>query len=362
MAKRNTRQTAKKTESKESGKPATAGTKVASREHLARVTRDSPEVAYALVQDVLDRHKSDLLKIPGVVGLDVGPKVQNARPTLEFAIIVYVKNKSPKRLISTKEYVPALIESVPTDVIEQPRFESAVAAGVSGAATAAPPGTPYYGGSRIESSENGAGTMGIDVRLNRDDFPVRLLTCAHILSRADSPCDARPNMSSNGRDVGHFDGIDCAFDEELDFALIEPPLDWPDELAGLAPIATTPTIITRVWQSDMFPLVRCDILGAQSGKLRQGLIRSIDSPRLPISDKRIGEVEGQILIEMADGKGLPFVRPGDSGAAVVIEDRLVGLIRGASVKTPSDPVDGRYAIACHLSQIAMRSGGLSLAK
>jgi hypothetical protein len=58
----------------------------------------------------------ELLKLPGVTGVDVGYKYVGGKKTDELAIRVYVKKKGD---VPEKYAVPKRIHDIPTDVIEQ---------------------------------------------------------------------------------------------------------------------------------------------------------------------------------------------------------------------------------------------------
>jgi hypothetical protein len=58
----------------------------------------------------------ELLKIPGVTGVDIGHKYVGGKKTDELAIRVYVKKK---REVPEKDAIPKEIRGIPTDVIER---------------------------------------------------------------------------------------------------------------------------------------------------------------------------------------------------------------------------------------------------
>jgi hypothetical protein len=68
------------------------------------------------------RAEEELLKIPGVTGVDVGYKEVNGKPTGVVAIRVLVAEKKPPTKVSKAERIPEEIDGHPTDVIER-RFE-----------------------------------------------------------------------------------------------------------------------------------------------------------------------------------------------------------------------------------------------
>src|SRR5438132_13428515 len=67
-----------------------------------------------------EKAEADLLKLPGVTGVDIGYKEVGGKPTGIIAIRVLVEKKKPTP--SAKEKIPEQIEGHPTDVIER-KFE-----------------------------------------------------------------------------------------------------------------------------------------------------------------------------------------------------------------------------------------------
>jgi len=68
------------------------------------------------IKRVKQEVESDLLKLPGVTGVDVGYKYVDGKKTDILAIRVYVeKKKDPQE----KELIPKEFEGIPTDVIER---------------------------------------------------------------------------------------------------------------------------------------------------------------------------------------------------------------------------------------------------
>jgi hypothetical protein len=60
--------------------------------------------------------EAELLKLPGVTGVDVGHKYVGGKETDVLAIRVYVKEKKD---VPEEDAVPKQIRGVPTDVIER---------------------------------------------------------------------------------------------------------------------------------------------------------------------------------------------------------------------------------------------------
>jgi hypothetical protein len=71
------------------------------------------------LQAIRKRVEADLLRLPGVTGVDVGPKRVNGENTGKLAIRVYVARKRPLEEIPVNEQIPSVIGGVPTDVVER---------------------------------------------------------------------------------------------------------------------------------------------------------------------------------------------------------------------------------------------------
>ena len=68
------------------------------------------------VRRIKDEAEGELLKRPGVTGVDVGPKYVGGKETDTLAIRVYVEKKKE---VQGTNAIPKQIHGVPTDVIER---------------------------------------------------------------------------------------------------------------------------------------------------------------------------------------------------------------------------------------------------
>ena len=75
--------------------------------------------AKATVRPVKERIEDELLKIPGVTAVDIAFKETDGKKTDQMAIVVHVREKKPKRALKAGETIPAEIDGIPTDVIEE---------------------------------------------------------------------------------------------------------------------------------------------------------------------------------------------------------------------------------------------------
>ena len=69
------------------------------------------------IRHVKEEVEKELLKIPGVSGVDIGYKYVGGKKTDVLAIRVYVDKKNKD--VPKKEMVPKKIDNIPTDVIER---------------------------------------------------------------------------------------------------------------------------------------------------------------------------------------------------------------------------------------------------
>jgi hypothetical protein len=74
----------------------------------------SPEI-----RRVKENAEQDLLKIPGVTGVDIGFKEVNGQRTSTIAIRVLVEEKKANKDVPARERIPKEINGIPTDVIER---------------------------------------------------------------------------------------------------------------------------------------------------------------------------------------------------------------------------------------------------
>ena len=63
--------------------------------------------------------ETELLKLPGVTGVDIGYRIVGGAETGELAIRVYVAEKKAPEAVPASERIPETIQDIPTDVIER---------------------------------------------------------------------------------------------------------------------------------------------------------------------------------------------------------------------------------------------------
>jgi len=65
---------------------------------------------------VKERHSARLLALPNVVGLGVGPRIRQGKPTREIAIKVFVSRIVAAEHLGPGEEIPKELEGIPTDI------------------------------------------------------------------------------------------------------------------------------------------------------------------------------------------------------------------------------------------------------
>jgi hypothetical protein len=305
------------------------------REYL-RTMVTSPELAYRTAEKALRKWRKKLLKIEGVLSVDLGMKMKQGHSTHEFAICVYVEEKRRASNLPSSQRIPEQCDGVPTDVLTC-RFKLAAATS---------PAKPE-GGDKIRAPGGLFGTLGFGV-LNAADNRDRYLTCTHVVSNSNSigaPVDMKDDAGNSIGTVFATQGVDWEYSRRLDCALITPPNPGFARVTIPRAGALDPFIMRRVTPADMTQGRLVWKWGAATGQTF-GSIVSIDA-NPPLVDGTIAE--NQIKVK-SSSPSLPFALDGDSGSILVVEDEAVGLIRAVST-------DQAYVIACPLR----RKGGTGVA-
>lgn len=277
----------------------------------------------------------ELLKRPGVTGIEVGYKIIKGKKTDELAIRILVEKKKD---VPKDQMIPSTINSVKTDVIERTFSKAIPIVSVkdlenkkleaTGADTQ--PYNPLVGGigigsCRLDANNNaGVGTLGAIVVNNKTNERM-VLSNAHVLawlsssvngdkisqpSRADG---ALCNGDSIGELVNHVDDgtVDCAL------ASIVGSRTALCEIVEIGDVTGISTV-------DIGDLVR---KRGRSTRLTIGDIESIDQT-LVIDGTTYMD---QIGIEPDISRNRRFLEDGDSGSVVVNnESKVVGLLWATS--------------------------------
>jgi hypothetical protein len=112
------------------------------------------------IREVMDAAYPQLLMIPGVHAVAIGPKVVAGQRTAVPAIIVYLVEKRAADQVSSRDLIPATIDGVPTDVVQSPIPVQHVVEDEQRY-------TPLLGGVQTQGGDNySVGTLGFIGALN----------------------------------------------------------------------------------------------------------------------------------------------------------------------------------------------------
>jgi hypothetical protein len=289
-----------------------------------RVLARSPALLYEHATSVVQKWRETLKSIDGVIGIDVGMKIQGDsakgtdRSTREFAICITVTDKKSLDSIPENERIQPYYDGVPTDV-QVRRFKPAIS-GIEGGTKIRQTGSAEYG------------TLGTDV-IVASDGRIRYLTCTHVISDALTVTAPISVSDDTGNVIGTVlpnVGIDFVFSELLDCALITPP-DPGFARVGIPHGKQNPFSMRAANVEDMAQERVVWKLGAKTGLTFEGYIANIDTAPMPIPYRAGNRIaQGQYLIRSKSGL---FADEGDSGSIVCIGNQAIGIIRAVSVET-----------------------------
>ncbi len=80
----------------------------------------------AKIAEVQDKHETELLNLPNVVGVAPSLKLQGSTPTKNWSMTVLVESKKSTKKLKRSETVPPEIDGVKTDVVEVGKLEALV--------------------------------------------------------------------------------------------------------------------------------------------------------------------------------------------------------------------------------------------
>jgi hypothetical protein len=76
------------------------------------------EDGFTRAQAVRQAHEADLMRRANVVGVGVGLRTRGGRREREVAIVVMVRQKVPRTMLTEADVLPGQIDGVPVDVVE----------------------------------------------------------------------------------------------------------------------------------------------------------------------------------------------------------------------------------------------------
>jgi hypothetical protein len=264
--------------------------------------------------------KSEVLR-RNVVGIGLGRKLVDGKPTKRMSVRIYVQQKLHEDLLPKKLRIPPKIGGVPTDVIQVGRFKA------NSGERNRELKRPFSMGASVGHDHPMAGTAGAILRIRGGEDPRRfLLSNNHVLARENllpvgAPIFQPGQKDWAGTDSSHSEPVARLTDfirlkssepNSVDCAIAE--LTSPDgahsELIDVGPGNHKP-IVAR---EQMRVLKTGRTTGVTHGQIVDvALDIEIDYPRL-------GSIifHDQILIKSNDST--PFSLGGDSGALVVTDD------------------------------------------
>jgi hypothetical protein len=319
--------------------------------------------SYDEVRAVHAQVKQQLLAIPGVIAVGIGPKITNCQAVGELAIVVGVDNKRPPGEIPPAELIPESVQGIPIDVTEMGRPKI---------------GVDSYNDKRMFREKDGGlkggiqisaptldgkyapGTLGCIAKLTvpSGDFIVGL-TNAHIGNfDPKQPGSPQEQLETPGTETGQpaEADSDCSgccsntigavvfakFNAKLDAAIIklESGLPWAPEVEDLGGITGT-----RVLDgSTIDELKALQIVVKKRGRtsrVTRGVLRATNlSGPLYFDSVLAREYEDQFHVFPT----VPFMdmsQPGDSGSVYLDKERRVVALNwghGDQVLDPAHPL------------------------
>jgi hypothetical protein len=124
-----------------------------------------PVIDFDHIRAVKRDAQARLLKIPGVHAVAIGPKVVAGKSTADPSIIVYLVKKKSTAEVPPEELIPAEIDGIKTDVIEQSLPSL---------------GGNLEGGLKISRPDAAWGTLGC-IATSSDKSKVYAITCYHVV-------------------------------------------------------------------------------------------------------------------------------------------------------------------------------------
>ena len=325
------------------------------------------------VKEAVER---ELMKIPGVHAVGIGPKITGGKMTSEIAIHVLLPRKKPLREILPEEVIPPEIEGIKTDVLEVPLF--IVSVGL--------PDTTRYrplkGGTQVRAAGGlGAGTLACLAKTTASPIQVVALSNHHVLfsGTAKGPScwgctsgsDVGQPTTSSGDVIGS--NLRGFANEQIDaaIAVVSDGTQYLAEVEDFGLISSVRT--TPITQDDLMNLASqptpqkffVNKRGRTTG-LTRGWIASANLTGGPVlwPDNSVQRAHyvNQLLVVPASftgmpgsGGGPPLTESGDSGSLVIDDNHQAVALLFSEITDPSSPITGSY-LACHITDIQTQLG------
>ena len=266
-----------------------------------------------------------------VVGWGVGLKRTAGTDTAQLAVKVYVSAKRPLHELSPAQRIPAIIDGIPTDVVEVGEI---VALGYTGTYR------PVPGGSSVGHFRVTAGTHGGLVQL--ENGKLCLLSNNHVLANVNEAASGDPILRPGSADGGRLPTDRIATLEGWT------PIDFAAPNATDAAVAWTSFAVASpgfhelgtIGTDPLPPAIGLPVrkVGRTTGHT-VGRIVGMHADVRVVYGARTAIFTEQIQIRTLDGS--PFSQGGDSGALIVTADtrRPVGLLfAGGGADTFANPI------------------------
>jgi hypothetical protein len=290
------------------------------------------------IRSAKEKKEMDFLSIPGVTGVDIGPKIVDGKETDELAVRVYVQEKKDLEAVPTNERIPRSTSGIKTDVIERTFELHQLRARVADVEVQVDTGTydPLKGGISIGPCRaiGGyvyTGTLGAIVTDNETGDPL-MLSNFHVMC-VDDGWSAGDTMTQPSR----VDGGSCpsGIVGELRRAVLAGTTgtDGPGVDAAVASISGRPhkCEIVEIGEVKGKATAANNMAVRKRGRttgLTYGKVDSLDlTVKVPYGDG-LGDVilSKQIAIVPDTTRSERFGQKGDSGSVVVNDDnKIVGL-------------------------------------
>jgi hypothetical protein len=322
-----------------------------------------------------------LLAMRNVTNVGPGFKTVGGVITNQLAIVVDVERKLPRRGLGARDRVPPMINGVPTDV--QPELDPRFFRPAQQFAADSQRVRPLRSGISISTTGSEAGTAGFYARRNSDQAAV-LVSNYHVFYRGRGMLDAsgephevfQPPVGENNKigkvvdgDIGgEIDAGIATLDEEGSSCCCMSTIGHENivdgtlkngQMVGGKFVDNRPlTGITRAKVGDIVTKT-----GRSTGPTVGKIVSVTKSPSSPIPYTDFDLPKGDsftftnlIMVVAWDlvandfTPNLPFSDYGDSGSALVVEDKIVGLhFLGYHEKKQGKDV--YYAFGCHVKAV-----------
>lgn len=280
----------------------------------------------------LQLHALQLLDLPNVVGVGIGPKMRRGMRSGETAVVVLVAQKLTQDELQAESVVPSSLDGVATDIMEVGEIRFLERTSMS---------RPAHPGASIGHYQVSAGTFGAVVYDRKTKMPL-ILSNNHILANISNGRDGRCAIGDPIYQPGSYDGgtskdvianlyrfVPINYDEKgkksekrassnrVDAAVAKPVS--PEMVdANIIEIGKINGVLRP--QMDM----KVQKSGRTSG-LTKGRIRVMHTTlKVDMDDNRYAVFEDQVVTDMVS-------KPGDSGSLVLAESgEAVGLLFAGS--------------------------------